>query len=523
MNSYHVFIYPFQWEPGLQKNKPFGDRFDLDKVKPGQGSSWRNLPEPETEQYKIELYNEKNFFYEFVHNALYDDGSGQNSVLRHYERKETIDGHDVRYEIGVNSGKKQVYSLPVRSITLDIYSTGTGLLTFYLANSEYSGFDDVRRINQYGRRVFPPFIDLKDGIDGTKDVELADYISIQGLTGPEHRYAEDFTSYTPKDTWKACRFVHSLIQDLDPGLKIYPVVDDRMFTMCWYLNNEMAARIKDTRSYHCFVQSEEWHKFLYVDGGGSSCQNQGMQKKLLEAHTYPRWQKYGTLYGSTRHSFMAISEEGEWTERVLLGYFRTHYVRMAGLTLVQRASVLKFSAEVTRLSRLPEKDTQTLANNIGTFYQAYIRFVNQLYFREVTAQDQGIELYNMLHENFGLKDQVKDLDNEIEELHNYASLLDEKAQSRNIGLLTILGSLFLIPSFIVGFYGMNLIPDNFNDNKWLLILITVVIVLVALGLFGTVFLNRREKTTEVKILIWLISAVIVGSMAVAIIFSFFLI
>jgi hypothetical protein len=519
MYSYHVFIYPFQWEHNSLKHKPFGERFELNKVMPGVNSYWKNMPEPETDQYRLELYNEKNFFYEFVHNALYDDGSGQNSVLRHYERKETVEGLDVFYEISVKSGKEQVYRLPVKSITLDIYATGTGLLTFYLTNSQYSDFGDIKRINQFGRRVYPPFIELLQGIDGTKKFELADYIAIQGLLGEEARYTEDFNTYGHKDTWKAGRFVQSLIQDLDPGLEIHPVVDDRMFTMCWYLNKDLASKIAETKSYHVFVQSNEWHEFLYVDGGGSSCQNLQMQKKLLESHTYPRWQKYGTLYGITRHSFMAISGEGEWTERVLLGYFRTHYVRMAGLTLVQRASVLKFSEEVTHLSRLPEKDTQSLADNISTFYQAYIRFVNQIYFREITAQDQGIELYNMLHESLGLKEQVKDLDNEISELHNYATLLDEKAQSRNLGLLTILGSLFLAPSFIVGFFGMNTLGNGVNKGHYSQLLLTILIVLSAGILYGVVHFHKKSRKKDANILIGLMAVITLAMLILTLIFN----
>mgnify|MGYP000987272851 FL=1 len=243
-----------------------------------------------------------------------------------------------------------------------------------------------------------------------------------------------------------------------------------------------------------------------------------MQKELLKKHTYPRWQQYGTLYGITRHSFMAISGEGWYPENILLGYFRTIYVRIAELVLVQRASVLKFSAEVTRLSNLDDKKKNTLADEIDKFYKSYIQFVNQVYFREVTTQEQGIDLYDRLQESMRIKEQVKDLDNEIEELHNYATLLDEKAQSRDIRLLTILGSLFLIPSFIAGFYGMNLIPENYHAEKRVLLwIITFLIIFVALGLWWSVQLNSREKKRKVNILIGLITALIVVSMALAII------
>jgi len=499
MHSYHIFIFPFQWEHASQKDKPFGSRFDLGTIRLAKASSWLNISEPQSNQYKLELYNEQNFFYEFVHSALYDDGTGQNSVLRHFERAETVQEHKVTYKIGVVAGKKQVYELLVRSITLDLYATGTGLLTFYLINSKYSDFEDVTRINQFGRRVYPPFIDLKTGIEGTKDAELADFISIEGLSASGYKYFEDFNSFTYKDTWKSGQFVRSLIQDLDPELEITPVVDDRMFTMCWFLNNELASKIKDPKAYHSFVQSDQWHRYLFVDGSGSSCQNDAFRRKILQTHTYPRWQKYGTLYGITRYSFMAISEEGDWIEKVFVGYFRTHYTRMTGLSLIQRASVLKFSEEVTHLSRLPDKDVKKLADNIGTFYQAYIRFVNQIYFREITAQDQGIELYNMLHDSLKIKEHVKDLDNEISELHNYASLNDEKSQSRNLGLLTVLGSLFLAPSFIVGFFGMNTL--KFEDNNSIQKLITLLVLISAGLLFGIAHFHKRNNRKVTNLLI----------------------
>ena len=198
---------------------------------------------------------------------------------------------------------------------------------------------------------------------------------------------------------------------------------------------------------------------------------------------------------------MAISDEGEWTERVLVGYFRTHYARMVALVLMQRASILKFSDEVTRLSNLSGKQPEKLAKELDNFYKAYIQFVNQVYFREITAQDQGIELYKLLHDSLGIKDQVKDLDDEISELHNYATLLDEKAQSNNLSLLTVLGSLFLVPSFIVGFFGMNLLPDDLKNNRPYLAIVILIVVLIAVGLLGVLWLNKREKKKMAYLLI----------------------
>lgn len=517
MYSYHVFMFPFQWEDKRKKGKSFSERFSLKDLQPVRNSNWENMPVPQGDDYATELYNEKNFFYTFVHKALYDSGNEQIPVIKHYERKEAYNG-ELEYEIGVKAHGQNIYRLKLKSIGLDLFSTGTGVLIFYLENHQYAEIRDVMRINQYGRRIFPPFLAKDNGVEGTKGSELADYICIHGLHGEPHRYYEDFSSYTATKPWTEARFITSLIHDFCTDIVPKPVIDDRMFTMCWYLNNELSGKIKENESYCKFVIGDEWHEILFIDSNRSTCQNKWMQKELLKKHTYPRWQQYGTLYGITRHSFMAISEEGWDPENILLGYFRTIYVRIAELVLVQRASVLKFSAEVTRLSNLDDKKKNTLADEIDKFYKSYIQFVNQVYFREVTTQEQGIDLYDRLQESMRIKEQVKDLDNEIEELHNYATLLDEKAQSRDIRLLTILGSLFLIPSFIAGFYGMNLIPENYHAEKRVLLwIITFLIIFVALGLWWSVQLNSREKKRKVNILIGLITALIVVSMALAII------
>lgn len=515
MFSYHIFMFPFQWEPESRKEKPFSERFRLNEIKPRLNSGWQNFPAPVNKEYKTEFYNEKNFFYEFVHKALYDSGDDRLPVIRHYERKEAYNG-GLEYEIGVKAHGKSNYILKLKSIGLDLFSTGTGVLIFYLENHKYPEIRDVMRINQYGRRIYPPFLTKDNDVGGTKDLEIADYIQIHGLSGEPHRYYEDFSLYTAESSWTAARFITSLIKDFCTDIDPKPVVDDRMFTMCWFLNNEKAAEISDPRRYYKLVRSNEWHEFLYIDSDGSTCQNLRMQKKLLDRQTYPRWQQKGTLYGITRHSFMAISNKDWFAENILLGYFRTIYVRIAELVLVQRASVLKFSAEVTRLSKLDNERNHALADEIEQFYKSYIQFVNQIYFREVTTQEQGIDIYDMLQDSMRIKEQVKDLDNEIEELHNYATLVDEKAQSRDIRLLTILGSLFLIPSFIAGFYGMNLIPDNFREEKGrLLWIVSFLIIFVALGLWWSVKLNSRDKQRKVNILIGVISALIVVSMALA--------
>ena len=157
---------------------------------------------------------------------------------------------------------------------------------------------------------------------------------------------------------------------------------------------------------------------------------------------------------------MVLLTDGGWyAKNILLTTFRTMYSRMVELSLIQRASILKFSDEVTSLSDLQAKPNE-LEEKISDFYKEYIRFVNQIYFREVTAQEQGIEMYNMVQDKMKIADQVKDLDNEIGELHQYAILLADKQRNTSLAILSTIGAIFIIPTFMAGFFGMNILDAS---------------------------------------------------------------
>ena len=495
--SYHIFIFPFKWENELTKNKPFSEKFDLKDVKNRDNSNWINLPNPITAEYATELYNEKNFFYKFVHPILYDDGFNDNSVVLHYERKEAYDNRKLIYEIDVVSNHHSRYRLNLRSIGLNLYSTGTGSLVLYLENHDYPEFDDVLRINQFGRRIFPPFFDKTTSVLGAKSAELANHIAITGLNGGEHRYFEDFADYTDKTDWKPARFIESLIDDFNENLEIKPVTDDRMHVLCRYENDEMSKQVKG-KWLKSVGFKNKWYRFLFVDGGDRPmCSNEKMKNELLKLHTYQRWQGEGALHGISRYSFVYLTKSKPYD--FLETHFRTIYTRMVELSLIQRASILKFSDEVTRLSKLKNEKSKSLTDEIGGLYKEYIRFVNQIYFREITAQEQGIELYNLLQEKMKIAEQVKDLDNEISELHQYANLLEQKEQERRITIITVLGAIFLPATFLVGLFGINTMPEVkdlpnklFNGEPFWPFWISVALI-VGFTAIIVIVINRRWK------------------------------
>jgi len=462
MNSYHIFYFPFKWEIKGRENKLFSEQTRMDNIKINPFSNWLKSPEINDEKEMNDLYNEKNFYYEFVHPVLYDTGK-ENSLLLHFERIETRQ-NDVTYTIAKHEGK--TYKLKVEAINLNLYTTGVGMLSFFLINDELNQNrpEDILTINQYGRRIFPPFyndIDLR--------YEIAEYLSIEGLNGDSSRYYEDFKNYNPQSYWKPACFIHNLIEDLSDELIIQPIIDDRMFVNCWYGNDELVKEYKklDQKGLNnYFLKNDFWYKYLFVDVSSPSCKNDKMRLDLLENQTYKRWQHDGMLYGVSRYSFVMISDTSFFQKEILAPYMRTNYSKMIELIFIQRASTLRFSGEITKVSQLSKENKldKEMVEKISSLYKEYIRFINQINFREVTTQDQGIELYQLMSDTLMIQKYVESLDKEIDELHQYLNLLDDRARSENVSYLNKIATIFLPATLIAGLFGMNAVEGVWGQD-----------------------------------------------------------
>lgn len=492
MNSYHIFYFPFKWEIRDTEFPDFSASIDLSNIHPNEYSPWVSNFSSRGKEAEL-LYDEKNYYYKFVHPAIYDTGE-PDTLIKHFERKEPqSDGPICTYNIKIKKdGVVLEYRLKLDAINLNFYSTGVGLLSFYLVNAEYEDFADILNINQYGRRVFPPFY---ADIEGRGQIALD--IQIEGLTGPCERYGEDFLNYSPQMDWLPAKFIGNLIEDLQADLKIIPIIDDRMFVNCWYQNKDLASKFyyDDNSPYknnaqlqnqkaQKFIESSDWYRYLYVDAGNTpTCRNLKMRKNIVESTTYLRWQEEGSLYGATRYSFMLLAAPGFYSENILSVHMRTTYSRMIELVLVQRASMLKFSEEVTKVSNLKGKDEVLIAHRIGSLYKEYIRFMNQIYFKEITTQDQGTELYNLLLKQFESDKQAKDLDEEIGELHGYISLMIDNSRNIKANRLNIIAAVFVTPTLLSSLFGMNPFEAAFDPARYLwqiciIILATIFTILI---------------------------------------------
>lgn len=465
--SFHTFLFPFRWKIKDLDDRPFSEQIDLNNIRYAKSPNWERIVVPTVDKESDDLYNERNYFYEFVHAALYDDNS-EHTIIRHFERRESKHSN-VTYHIVCGKEKKE-YILDVQAINLNLYSTGVGVLSIYLYNSRYPDSNDVLSINQFGRRVFPPFIG-----DVNIRSEIPHSLGFEGLNGV---YFEDFKRYNNgvKSNTPAA-FIPKMVLEVAENIEMQPVIDDRMFVLSWYKNDEFAKDFeKNNEHFEKFMYGDWWYKYVFVDYSYKTCPNDTMSRQLIEKSTYPRWQQWGTLYGVSRYSMVLLTSTT--CPDYLTTYFETEYARMAELVLMQRATVLRFSSEITGISKMSLQ--KGFGERVSSLYKEYIRFENQIYFREISAQDQGIEMYQKLFDAMSLKEQVEKLDDEIEELYNFVSLREDRRTSRTMSLLTWITTIFLPVTVIAGFFSMNDQNESLAFQSVVMACFSAIVILIVL-------------------------------------------
>lgn len=382
-----------------------------------------------------DLYNELNYFYPHLHNILYD--TSDDSCVRHYEYKDIT---EVYYQIIINEQIK--YSLCVNSININFYSTGVGVLSIETSNFDYNKKEDILRINQFGRRLFHPFAsDRKMHFEGAQSLLL-------NLNGRELELMNQSIQHPNKISDNLIDFITETLPAIIKCSKeneIRPILDDRMFVLSWYRTN---TSFSDDESFSRLkigaVDNSFWYRYIFVDVNDPTCQNTIMQAELTEKATYARWQKWGTLYGISRYSFVMLTSYG--CPPHLLKYFETEYVKMAELALIQRASILKYTRALQECTNTKVEFKKI--DKLSDYYEEYLHFLNNYRFTNISAQDQAIELYDMLCDNIHIKEDSALLDQQFNEVQELMELREEKKLNK----LAALAVPVSISSAIFGFF-----------------------------------------------------------------------
>jgi hypothetical protein len=460
--SYHTFIFPFLFQDGGKNvgrkkfTKCLNKGFYQDIFKSRHGT-----------QDTVE-YARFRYFNQAARNAIYMDECDDSAVVWNYRFNiEAIARNAATAREWVEGDKKEnnparmiitkgqfIANLAVNDIRLKLFDTGVGMLIFELENYELPDETSVKKINEYGRRVFTPFItpegDCSLYADEMKLIYHNDVIVPQKETcdnigktdeivlSPIVRYFlknGDITVTTASKVKKN-------------EFRIEPIIDDRMFVACVYNMPEFAKDIcawDAEQGQYKYISdamtadlskentARRFYEMVFVDGDGLTCQNRTKLTKMNEDHSFARWIEYGTLTGMSEYSMVCMTGDG--TDVYNINPFLTEYVEMIILVLAQRASLLAFERAISEVTC---KKNYKL--NIEKIHRKYVAFESELLLSEVTSQQQGIELYDMMLKNLFIDKLTEDLDGQIKSLYELHTADHERMENLLLDALAVVGA-----------------------------------------------------------------------------------
>lgn len=482
--SYHTFLFPFLWNDANKvSRKKFSqclrDGWKLDMIS--------DIIKPSNK----EFYDQYHYFNQAARNALYTTNDDQSAVVWNYRydlerlnpdgsysgdwlRKEKKADNPAKYVIQREDKKKE---LAINGLRLKLFNTGVGMLIFELENYSYSDEESIVFINEFGRRVFMPYLNAND--DRTCKL-CADCISLMygekeilgasgKVSGAEQEYENETKLAQPITFFLSNNNGYSITTSKasKKNFFIEPIIDDRMFVACFYENKDFVNGMslwKDGR-YKYFYDAENYipnektipdpqgkpnghdnaaaqlYKMMFVDGVGLSCHSRVMLKSLLEKHIYDRWLEYafyddknnlvksGSITGITEYSMITVASFAP----AVVTPFLTEYIEMVILVLAQRASLLAFERTISEIACQKNK------MDVDRVQRDYVIFQSELLLQEVTPQQQGIELYDMLIDNLFINKQQKEIENQIKSLFELNTTSHEKTENCILFILAVLG------------------------------------------------------------------------------------
>ena len=461
------------------------------------------------------------------------------------------EGRDKKLQAHYYITRNITYDLHVNAVRVILFNTGIGIFMLECENhglakdgkTSQANIESVKAINEYGRRINLPLLPVPDperyfslcadsfdfeftagrNADGSPKIErfsdnfkdfvykcrntemLFEHLSLTHVanfitdvlnysSAPEKASGKSDDSSGKKNEEKT----FSSKRGLNSKYLISPALDDRMFVCCCVADTKTAkfytaANVLGEFNYlHDDKTANSLYEFVFIDTEGKvSCPTAEMRKELLSAHVYKRWLSYGTLQAVTNYSLVCVTSESVYAPVILP--FLTQYTRLACFALVQRASLIKFQADAALLSahiKNPKKKIST--QNIialNKLQERFVAFQSQLNLFEVTAQEQGCELYGMLREFLFVDKQREALQNQLDALYSAANTALDTNFNKWAAILALI-ALFLS---LAGFFadGVDAV-QKFKGYGWHVPALFAVAVLVGVISFFLIKYRRRH-------------------------------
>lgn len=482
-------------------------------------------------------YNEAQYFNDAPLRAIfgfYDQD--QNQVVTNYVFNHDLIHEKAKLIIQVASeNEPKEYQLLLNDIKLKLFNTDVAMMIFEAENHDYPDIKDIKLINEYVRRISTPnltiesnpcayYWEIKFKDANGKNVCLKDdcYDALNGdlkkinttkiVDSIKQLLLYPYINENSRKDVCLSSSVEKLNKEENKNKKLYliePVLDDRMFVCTFIKNDVIINKVKNkyveingkyeelkkeekkskkkepkplfvNYKYGYQIDEEvakELYSIVYIDATTSSCQSMHDIQALLSRDLYTRWIDYGTLYASTHHSFVAISTSD--CPGYLIDYFLTLYVDMTILTLIQRATIIVYQNYASLLTKGIEADkkniTQAKLNTLLNLHEKYIGFQNQLLFFEVSPEEQGMELYQMLVKSLYINEEKDALAEQFKSLYDVTNANQNSTFSK---YAAIMASIALVFTFITFIYDMFEIPKDICIRVSTVVIAIIIIVAI---------------------------------------------
>lgn len=544
-----IFIFPFKYGKNGKGGDETASPADVSKMLVSVG--WK---EEEFTLFKEENYNEYFYFHPHVHKTIYSrkGDSGMKFLTRKDYNK--IEVEYLEEKVETNSGVKTVTYKPkslvasIESIDLHIYENDIGLLTVTVEKLQADGapasFNEVLLFNDLARRVYMPFLGVmkEEGDDTEYYGGLEKRIVRARIKRTQNEYLSD-NSFAPKSskmipsrvvftgpgveplderfntidlsqasgkTYFLSDIIKGLLNPLllwdsadekkRPDSYFVPYIDDRMFVVSFYSDDILSWRMKQKSNRrgdeYVYETSDDWYKLVFVDGGYKGVANGAMMKELIKRHTYARWADYGTLFGMSRYSLVALCDGSGFSERIKT-QMKSMYYQMALIVLFQRAMLLKFTEDVdvvAKLMRSKNPDFSSLRERFERLHGDFLKFTSMYWFVEVSPQEQGTEMYNQMMSIAGITGLNEEVRREISGLAEFVEGRVEFETNEKVAKITEFGLPIAVAALIMGVWQIfnSEIVEFMCGSSWASF-IAMLIVVISLAGVSYICIRYRRK------------------------------
>ena len=167
-----------------------------------------------------------------------------------------------------------------------------------------------------------------------------------------------------------------------------------------------------------------WVKLLNADMPGENDESTAIttsfERDWALPRIYRRWAHWGSVYGFNYHSGASITPARDFP---LSRTFRRHYFDMILLLLYIRVSIFRISGRLSLLTgRMHSMKPEKAEKEFLVLRREFAYFTNLYQFPLVSNQQQMLEMYQIARKQMDLDDLYKEVEEEIQNTHEYFSI-----------------------------------------------------------------------------------------------------